>query len=171
MIFGQLFLFFHRGALLVHCLWLFNSRHPFSQTQRVQTKHVPLRKPVYRQTFRQEVGWGMRVSPTGPEINGCAAKWRKERPQMSHHKEAHSVHVWNCSTWGVCDHERTVCACVFFKYICLCASMCQSLCACVRVCVYVQRPSWRWWTTRTTKTWTRCVPCAVTRFPATTTDC
>lgn len=116
--------------LLVCCLWLFNSRHRFSQTGLVQTKHVPLRKPVYRQTLRQEVGWGMRVSPTGPEINGCAAKWRKERPQMSHYKEAHSVCVWNISQ-GVCDHERTATACVcVFSSITVHVQACVSLCVC-----------------------------------------
>lgn len=63
------------------------------QPGRVQTKHIPLGSlfTAFRQTFRQEVGWGMRTSPTAPEINGCTAKWRKERPQMSHNREAHSV--------------------------------------------------------------------------------
>lgn len=50
-VFGSTCCFLHRDALLVYCLWLFNS-----QTGLVQTKHVPLRKPVYRQTLRQEVG-------------------------------------------------------------------------------------------------------------------
>ncbi len=102
-------------------------------SSQVQTKHVRLRSlfTVFRQADRQEVGWAMRTSPTAPEINGSAAKWRKERPQMSHRREAQQCRVWNTFPRCMClQKKKKACACVSVFLV-----MSVHVQACVWLCV------------------------------------